>query len=250
MEKLITSIDGIARTTSLILAAKFEKRHADVLRDISSLEIPDDFRKCNFALVMESMTYVNSRGEKQTKQTSRVGYATITKDGFTLLCMGWTGKKAMKFKLDLIAQFNAMESALNKPSNLSAAAWHHARLEGKTQRKVLTDAVQRLVEYAKSQGSSNSEMYYANVTLLEYKALNLVAGQVKCKGLRDMLPTRQLAQLSVMEECCEKAIHEAIDKKLPYQDVYRFAQQRCLSMANHMNLVEKPFLEAQRKISK
>ena len=36
----------------------------------------------------------------------------MNRDGFTLLAMGFTGKKAMKFKLDYIAAFNKMEKAL------------------------------------------------------------------------------------------------------------------------------------------
>lgn len=36
----------------------------------------------------------------------------MTKDGFTLLVMGYTGEKAMKFKEGYIKQFNAMEKAL------------------------------------------------------------------------------------------------------------------------------------------
>lgn len=36
----------------------------------------------------------------------------MNRDGFTLLVMGYTGEKAMKFKLAYIRQFNAMEKAL------------------------------------------------------------------------------------------------------------------------------------------
>ncbi len=38
----------------------------------------------------------------------------MNRDGFTLLAMGFTGKKAMRFKLDYIAAFNAMEKALKE----------------------------------------------------------------------------------------------------------------------------------------
>lgn len=37
----------------------------------------------------------------------------MAKDGFTLLAMGYTGEKAMKFKLAYIKQFNAMEIHLS-----------------------------------------------------------------------------------------------------------------------------------------
>ena len=36
----------------------------------------------------------------------------MTRDGFTLLAMGYTGEKAMRFKEGYIRQFNEMEKAL------------------------------------------------------------------------------------------------------------------------------------------
>ncbi len=39
----------------------------------------------------------------------------VTRDGFTLLAMGFTGKKALGFKLQYIQQFNVMEEMLKAP---------------------------------------------------------------------------------------------------------------------------------------
>ena len=38
----------------------------------------------------------------------------MTRDGFSLLVMGYTGPKAMEFKVRYIEQFNAMEAELSK----------------------------------------------------------------------------------------------------------------------------------------
>jgi phage regulator Rha-like protein len=38
----------------------------------------------------------------------------MTRQGFTLLVMGWTGDKAMAFKVRYIEAFDAMERALNE----------------------------------------------------------------------------------------------------------------------------------------
>lgn len=38
----------------------------------------------------------------------------IDKDGFTLLAMGFTGKKALAFKIDYIKAFNRMEANLKE----------------------------------------------------------------------------------------------------------------------------------------
>ena len=66
-----------AITTSLKVAEKFGKRHADVLRDIEALDCSDDFNRRNFALE----TYVDGKGEFQKMYQ-------MTRDGFTFLVMG------------------------------------------------------------------------------------------------------------------------------------------------------------------
>ena len=53
---------------------------------------------------------------------------TITRDGFTILAMGYTGSKAMKFKLAYIDAFNRMEAALRGQDPSRNAADHHRRL--------------------------------------------------------------------------------------------------------------------------
>ncbi|SIT09208.1 phage regulatory protein, rha family [Thalassospira xiamenensis M-5 = DSM 17429] len=55
--------------------------------------------------------YVNP----QNKQTYRSW--DMTKDGFTLLVMGYTGKKTMQFKLRYIEEFNRMEAKLKEQAN-------------------------------------------------------------------------------------------------------------------------------------
>jgi len=92
-----------AVTTSWTVANRFKKRHADVLRAIQSLECPKEFNERNFAPV----EYTDEKGEKRPM-------CEMTRDGFTVLVMGFTGAEAMKFKLDYIAAFNRMEEALRR----------------------------------------------------------------------------------------------------------------------------------------
>ena len=101
MTSLVTLMNGKAVTTSLKIAKVFCKPHKDVLKAIRSLETPEDFNRRNFSPV----EYSDAKGEK------RPAYC-ITRDGFTLLAMGFTGAKAMQFKLAYIAAFNAMEAEL------------------------------------------------------------------------------------------------------------------------------------------
>lgn len=91
-------------TTSQIIAAKFGKQHKDVLRKIEALETPGDFNQRNFALV----EYTDSKGER------RPSYE-LTRDGFALLVMGFTGKRAMAWKIKFLEAFNSMEAQLRTP---------------------------------------------------------------------------------------------------------------------------------------
>jgi len=95
--------DGIMATTSLNIAKVFNRNHRDVTRKIENLDIPQEFNARNFTPV----EYKDKKGEV------RKAYE-ITRDGFTLLAMGFTGKKAMQFKLAYIEAFNAMEAELLK----------------------------------------------------------------------------------------------------------------------------------------
>ncbi|MGO3282476.1 MAG: Rha family transcriptional regulator [Psychrobacter sp.] len=111
--ELVTVNNGQPITTSQAVAEKFGKRHDNVLQAINNIECSDNFRQLNFKLVMESMTYTDKNGLSKSKQTKRVGHVEMTKDGFTFLVMGFTGKKAAKFKEDYINEFNRMTEYLN-----------------------------------------------------------------------------------------------------------------------------------------
>ena len=99
---LLVVVDGQAKARSREVAKHFGKSHAHVLRDINELEIPDDFRQSNFGLA----EYKDAQGKPRPM-------FEMTRDGFTLLTMGFTGKRAMAWKLAYIAEWNRMEAMLN-----------------------------------------------------------------------------------------------------------------------------------------
>jgi Rha family phage regulatory protein len=106
MENLVfKSEKGAPITNSLLVAQKFGKRHADVLRDIRNLHCSENFQQRNFALLVEM---------KQLPQggAAKAECYIMTKDGFAFLVMGYTGKEAGKFKEDYIEAFNKMEEVI------------------------------------------------------------------------------------------------------------------------------------------
>ena len=101
MNELVSLINNQPRTTSNRISEHFGKRHGSVIRAIENLEIDSEFRKHNFVL----STYISLQGKE-------LSCYEMTKDGFMLLAMGFTGKAAMKWKLKYIDAFNNMEKAL------------------------------------------------------------------------------------------------------------------------------------------
>ena len=95
MNDLVIMRDQQALTTSLKVAEKFKKAHKNVLQSIKNLTAENSAVKNMFA----ESTYVNGRGQEQPM-------CYMNRDGFTLLVMGFTGKDAMKFKLEYITAFN------------------------------------------------------------------------------------------------------------------------------------------------
>jgi Rha family phage regulatory protein len=94
----ITERKGIPVVSSRYVADVFKKNHDKVMRDIKNLECSKEFSTANFG---ESNYKV--RGKTYPEYI-------ITKDGFTFLAMGFTGKKAAQFKESYINAFNQMES--------------------------------------------------------------------------------------------------------------------------------------------
>lgn len=94
--------NGKAVTTSQDVANYFGKLHKNVIAKIESIECSPDFTKLNFKL----SEYTDSTGRT-------LPMYEMTKNGFTFLVMGFTGKRAAQFKEAYIAEFDRMEAELN-----------------------------------------------------------------------------------------------------------------------------------------
>ena len=105
MQELVIMKNKEAVTTSLQVAESFEKKHRHVLSAIDELK---EGVAENWADLFWEDTYVHP----QNKQSYRIIY--MNRDGFSLLAMGFTGKKALKFKLKFIEAFNEMEDVIRK----------------------------------------------------------------------------------------------------------------------------------------
>ncbi len=98
----IRLLDGRPVTSSRELAVFFHKQHQHVTQKVEKVDCSEEFLTSNFSLVN-----YNHRGNSYKEYL-------ITRDGFTFLAMGFTGKKAAQFKEMYIKSFNDMEAQLQK----------------------------------------------------------------------------------------------------------------------------------------
>ena len=127
----------IVRVDSLYVAEFFEKNHKEVLRDIRNIAAPNsglskEFAERNFAL----------RSYKDKQNQKRPCYY-LTRDGFTILVMGYTGKKALRFKELYIRRFNEMEELIK------------SLVKARTEFPLLTENIKLLHEKPKPYHFSN-----------------------------------------------------------------------------------------------
>lgn len=108
MSELVILKENKAVTSSLKIAETFGKRHKHIIDLIRNLAAENSATK---KMYVES-TYVN-RGKEYPMYY-------MCRDGFTLLVMGFTGKKALSFKLKYIDAFNRMEQAIREGSLLTS----------------------------------------------------------------------------------------------------------------------------------
>lgn len=106
MNNLVIMKDRQAVTDSLKVAETFEKEHRNVLKRARNLTAQNGAVEKMF---FES-TYINQQGHEQP-------LIYMNRDGFTLLAMSFTGKKALDFKLKYIQAFNEMEKRIRQPKS-------------------------------------------------------------------------------------------------------------------------------------
>ncbi len=108
-EVILQNKNGKILASSRDVAEKFGKRNSDVNRSIENLTV----QNCTVKNMFEKSTYISSRGREENEYF-------MDRDGFSLLVMGFTGKKALVWKLKYIEAFNKMEEKLKASMNLTS----------------------------------------------------------------------------------------------------------------------------------
>lgn len=103
MNEIVFYSNGKLVTDSLRVAEVFKKRHFHVIDAIKNI-LNSTEKSCQFYV---STTYTDEIGRE-------LPMYIMDRDGYSFLAMGFTGKKAMKFKIDFIGAFNKMEAELRR----------------------------------------------------------------------------------------------------------------------------------------
>ena len=207
-QKLVFIQNDQALTTSLKVAEVFDKRHDHVMRDIDSIiKQARGVPKIGDTPMFEETTYI----QEQNGQTYPMYY--LNRDGFTLLAMGFTGKKALEFKLKYIKAFNRMEEKLKQLlAEGKDARWLEMRQQTKETRKAETSTIKLFIEYAKSQGyEGDDKKIYSAVTI----ETNLTAG-LPMKNGRDSASISQLSIVDISENAYEQIFIQGMAEGLHY----------------------------------
>lgn len=214
---LVTSSGGKSITTSLMVAEKFGKAHKNVLRAIDKLECSPEFRRLNFA----PAEYVDDQGKPRPM-------FSITRDGFSLLAMGFTGREAMQWKERYIAAFSAMDLELRRiATNKASIEWQEARAIGKADHTELTDAVKALCERAHARGDSATPQHLWHISAAKTitRALFVIEFGEKVAGVRDRLTRRQLLRLADAELVYADTITALLATDLHHRQINELAKQ-------------------------
>lgn len=111
MENKIIQLEnknGVAVVSSRVVAKDFGKQHSHVLRDIDNIKATSTIQ--NWTLLFIESQYKASNGKMNKEYL-------LTRDGFSLLVMGFTGKEALQWKLQYIEAFNKMEEQIKNQMN-------------------------------------------------------------------------------------------------------------------------------------
>lgn len=179
---IFADMHDTARVDSLFVANFFEKQHKHVLRDIAKITQPtsglsEEFIKNNF----KEDKYKDVTGRK-------LPCYQMTRDGFTMLVMGYTGTKAMRFKELYIKRFNEMEEFIK------------TLVSARQEFPLLTENIKLLHENPKPYHFSNEcDMLNRIVLGMTAKQFKLANGLGDVKSIRPYLTREQIDMLETLQ---------------------------------------------------
>ena len=149
-EIIITNTNGELTTSSLGVAEKFGKQHKHVIEKIGNIiaEMNSAENSAQYSTEKSAQYFIESIYIDNSGKSNKC--YELTRDGFSLLVMGFTGKKALEWKLKYIEAFNLMEQKLREKLEINNTMDLNILTEtiGTAISKVLTSQLEICVENA------------------------------------------------------------------------------------------------------
>ena len=239
--ELVEIIHKQAITTSLKVAEYFGKEHAKVVKDIDRIisdcaEMASEQETPKMAS-LETAKMFRKSSYKVEGQLRSYPFYYMNFDGFTLLAMGFTGKKALKFKLDYIQAFNKIRKILEQQRN---AEWQAARKLTKVEFRRLTDTIRDvLIPLMEKEGASEAakRWVYKNYVTMIQKLLGIPTGG------RDEIPLALQYELSKAEDMARVIIKGRAASHTASKQIYSDTKDK-ISGYVQISLFNQRFLEA------
>ncbi|HEF9681766.1 TPA: Rha family transcriptional regulator [Campylobacter coli] len=213
--KNLKIVDNKIFTDSLFIAEVFGKNHKDVLKAIENLP-QDEFNALNF----KAVSYKASNGKTNPCYN-------LTRDGFSLLVMGFTGEKAYKWKTLFIKAFNEMEKRLKnlEQEKMQKLAFHQS-LGYKSQLKQQKEHYENKIKALKYDLEKKKELSFkrklSKEELLELrKILARDYGMLCIKEWEMSLVAEKIGKDTVFE-----AVLNKLEKELDYWQNYEKYEEK------------------------
>lgn len=215
--------------SSDFVAEVFGKRHTDVTRSIENTQ--NSLRKIeeSDSKYFKDSSYINSRGKEYKR-------FDLTRRGFDLIVLSFTGESALKYKVWFIDEFHKKTEFIHRQKLIVAQhesndMWLNLRKESKAAREALTDAIKAYElpqRVAEGKASANFvAMRIINYTQMIYKTLgvDLPSGV----NPRDALDPRKLFELESIEYQVARRIGELTEvQDCNYKQTYQLIKKELL----------------------
>lgn len=216
------------------MLVKIQEQNKEEILVVNSRQVAEDFEKEHFNVLqsIESITIENSSliGRYFIPTTYQAGTGKnykeylLTRDGFSLLAMGFTGAKALDWKLKYIEAFNEMEKELKRLYE-ERKQWEIERAKGVLVRHILTDTIKMKVA-----DTPNKKFMYPNYTKMIYKIIfNKTFDELKKEfnikekeSVRDYIPVEQLREV----EHLEMLVSSLIGLGMGYSEIKDFVSEK------------------------
>lgn len=195
------------------VAAMIGRQHGHVMRTVHTMYKHLTQSKIGVSDFFIPATYKDSTGRS-------LPCYYLTEMGCEMVANKQTGEAGTIFTAQYVKAFHAMRDFIRERQS---PIWQDTRALGKEIRKMETDAIKALVDYATAQGSQHAARYYQSISSLA----NRTAGIIE----RDKAHTVELSALLMVEKIIAQEIRTGIEAGRPYKNIYQSIKERMTALS-------------------